>query len=125
VSGVGRGDLALLLGVLLLDSVAGLAIGLCASAAVTSTTQATLALPMLCFPAVLFGGAIVPVASMTAVGRALASITSTRWAFDAVGRLVADPSGSFVTPAIVMAVIAGVAIVGSRVALAHRVTRVR
>ncbi|MBW3619984.1 MAG: ATP-binding cassette domain-containing protein, partial [Actinobacteria bacterium] len=46
---------------LTLDATAALAIGLLASAAVRNPAQATLALPMLCFPAVLFSGAILPV----------------------------------------------------------------
>jgi hypothetical protein len=41
---------------------------------------------MLCFPAVLFSGAVVPVQSMTRTGHAIGSAVSTRWAFDAVGR---------------------------------------
>ena len=43
---------------LLLCAIAALALGLLASAAVGNVAQATLALPMLCFPAVLFSGAI-------------------------------------------------------------------
>ena len=43
-----------------LISIAALATGLLASAAVGDTTQATLALPMICFPQVLFAGILVP-----------------------------------------------------------------
>jgi ABC-type multidrug transport system ATPase subunit len=71
---------------LLLDAAVGLALGLVASAAVTDPTQATLVLPMLCFPAVLFSGAILPVPLMTAVGNVLSYPISTRWAFEALGR---------------------------------------
>ena len=54
---------------LLLDAVAATSLGLLASAAVADPAQATLALPMLCFPAVLFSGAVVPIGTMTAAGR--------------------------------------------------------
>jgi ABC-type multidrug transport system ATPase subunit len=70
---------------LLLCAVAALALGLLASAAVGNVAQATLALPMLCFPAVLFSGAILPVHIMAAAGRGLSAIIPSRWAFEAVG----------------------------------------
>jgi hypothetical protein len=41
---------------------------------------------MLCFPAVLFSGAIVPTRAMAAAGEAISVFTSDRWAFEAVGR---------------------------------------
>jgi hypothetical protein len=47
--------------------------------------QATLALPMLCFPAVLFSGAIVPVNLMARVGAGLSVVIPSRWAFEAIG----------------------------------------
>ena len=106
ITGVGAGDLVVLLGLLLLDSACGLAIGLMASAAVTGPVQATLALPMLCFPAVLFGGAIVPVDAMTGLGRGLAAVTSTRWAFDALREVLvpgADHAGGAVGCRVVLA----------------------
>jgi ABC-2 type transporter len=77
-----------LVALLVLDAVAALAAGLLASAAVTDPSHATLALPMLCFPAVLFGGAVLPVRAMATVGKAISAITSDRWAFEAVGRLM-------------------------------------
>ncbi len=46
---------------MVLEATSALALGLLASAAVSNAAQAALALPMLCFPQVLFGGAIVPV----------------------------------------------------------------
>jgi hypothetical protein len=70
---------------LLLCAVAALALGLLASAAVGNVAQATLALPMLCFPAVLFSGAILPVAAMARAGRGLSVIIPSRWAFEALG----------------------------------------
>jgi len=79
-------DVATLLLVLLVDSFTGLTLGLLASAAVSTAAQAALALPLLCFPAVLFSGAVLPVRSMAPVGRAIAAATSDRWAFEAVGR---------------------------------------
>ena len=70
---------------LLLDAVAALALGLLTSAAVTNPAQATLALPLLCFPAVLFSGAILPLAAMAPVGRAISAVMPDRWAFEAIG----------------------------------------
>jgi hypothetical protein len=40
---------------------------------------------MLCFPAVLFSGAILPVHVMATAGRGLSTIIPTRWSFEAVG----------------------------------------
>jgi ABC-type multidrug transport system ATPase subunit len=84
----------------MLDAVAALALGLLASAAVADPAQATLALPMICFPAVLFSGAVLPVPTMAAAGRLLSAVTSDRFAYEAVGRqlgveklLGADPTG--------------------------------
>jgi ABC transport system ATP-binding/permease protein len=82
--------------VFLLDAVAGLALGLLASALVTSAAQATLALPMLCFPQVLFAGAMVPVDVMTSGGRAISEVMSNRWAFEAIGRIL-DLDGRIAT----------------------------
>ncbi|RKS73636.1 ABC-type multidrug transport system ATPase subunit [Actinomadura pelletieri DSM 43383] len=66
-------------------SLAALALGLLVSAAVTDPTQATMALPMLCFPQVLFVGAILPVPVMAAPGRWLSHAMSNRWAFEGLG----------------------------------------
>jgi ABC-type multidrug transport system ATPase subunit len=70
---------------LMLCAVAALGLGLLASAAVGNVAQATLALPMLCFPAVLFSGAILPVHVMASTGRGVSAIIPTRWSFEAVG----------------------------------------
>ncbi|WP_067468318.1 ABC transporter ATP-binding protein [Actinomadura macra] len=70
---------------LLLCSLAALALGLLVSAAVTDPAQATMALPMLCFPQVLFVGAILPVPEMAAPGRWLSYAMSNRWAFEGLG----------------------------------------
>ena len=70
---------------LALCSVAALGLGLLTSASVSNVPQATLALPMLCFPAVLFSGAILPVHLMAGTGAALSTVIPTRWAFEAIG----------------------------------------
>jgi hypothetical protein len=69
-----------------LESLAGLLLGLAASAAVADPAQATLALPMLCFPQVLFAGAVVPVSDMAAPGRWLSLGLANRYSFEALGR---------------------------------------
>ncbi len=71
---------------LFIESLAALALGLLASAAVVDAAQATLALPMLCFPQVLFAGAVVPVGDMSAPGRGISVLMANRWAFEALGR---------------------------------------
>jgi ABC-type multidrug transport system ATPase subunit len=70
---------------LLLTSATGLALGLLISAIVNHPSQATMALPMLCFPQVLFVGAILPVPVMAVAGRGLSYAMSNRWAFEALG----------------------------------------
>ncbi len=70
---------------LLLCAVAALGMGLLASSAVKNVAQATLALPMLCFPAVLFSGAILPVHLMATAGVAVSVVMPSRWAFEAIG----------------------------------------
>jgi ABC-type transport system involved in multi-copper enzyme maturation permease subunit len=70
---------------LLLCAVAALGLGLLTSASVGTVAQATLALPMLCFPAVLFSGAILPVHLMAPAGAAISEVIPSRWAFEAMG----------------------------------------
>jgi ABC-type multidrug transport system ATPase subunit len=70
---------------LLLCAIAALGLGLLASASVGNVAQATLALPMLCFPAVLFSGAILPVHLMAQAGAWLSAVVPSRWAFEAIG----------------------------------------
>ncbi|MFC7709220.1 ABC transporter ATP-binding protein/permease [Micromonospora lupini] len=82
---VDSGDFAALYATLLLSSAAALALGLLCSAAVSDAAQATLMLPMLCFPQVLFVGAILPVPAMAAGGRWLSYAMSNRWAFEGLG----------------------------------------
>jgi ABC-type multidrug transport system permease subunit len=73
---------------LLLSSAAALALGLLASAAVSTPEQATMALPMLGFPHALFSGAILPIPMMAAIGKVISYPLSTRWAFEGLGRTV-------------------------------------
>jgi ABC-type multidrug transport system ATPase subunit len=70
---------------LLLCAIAALGLGLLTSGSVSSVAQATLALPMLCFPAVLFAGAILPVHLMATAGAGVSVLMPSRWAFEAVG----------------------------------------
>ncbi|BBY04638.1 hypothetical protein MSEO_51370 [Mycobacterium seoulense] len=83
---VGWDVYAFLFATILIEATSALALGLFASAAVSNAAQAALALPMLCFPQVLFGGAIVPVDQMATPGRLMSLALSNRHAFDALGR---------------------------------------
>jgi hypothetical protein len=82
----GWGVYTSLLATLLAEAVSALALGLLASAAVSNTAQAALALPMLCFPQVLFAGAVVPVPDMAVPGRWLSLGLANRYSFEALGR---------------------------------------
>jgi ABC-type multidrug transport system ATPase subunit len=70
---------------LMLCSASALALGLLISAAVADPAQATIALPMACFPQVLFVGAILPVPVMAIVGKWLSYAMTNRWAFEGLG----------------------------------------
>jgi ABC-type multidrug transport system ATPase subunit len=70
---------------LMLCAIAALGLGLLTSAIVGNTAQATLALPMLCFPAVLFSGAILPVHLMARAGAWVSFAVPSRWSFEAIG----------------------------------------
>ena len=83
---VGWDVYALLFVTVVVEATSALALGLLASAAVSNAAQAALALPMLCFPQVLFGGAIVPVDEMATPGRLMSTVLSNRHAFEALGR---------------------------------------
>ena len=83
---VGWDVYGLLFVTIVVEATSALALGLLASAAVSNAAQAALALPMLCFPQVLFGGAIVPVDQMATPGRLMSLALSNRHAFDALGR---------------------------------------
>jgi hypothetical protein len=88
---VGARDFSALYVTLLLATAAALALGLLCSAAVSDVSQATLMLPMLCFPQVLFVGAVLPVPSMAPVGRGLSYGMSNRWSFEALGHTAGLP----------------------------------
>ena len=83
---VGLDVYAVLFVTIVIEATSALALGLLASAAVSNAAQAALALPMLCFPQVLFGGAIVPVDEMATPGRLMSTGLSNRHAFEALGR---------------------------------------
>lgn len=89
---------ALLLVTVTIEAVSALALGLLASAAVSNASQAALALPMLCFPQVLFGGAIVPVADMATPGQLLSAGLANRHAFESLGRALDLDQYSAVVP---------------------------
>lgn len=82
------GDRSALFLSLQLLSAAAVTIGLYASAAVQNAPQATLALPMLCFPQVLFAGAVVPVSAMGTVSEAMSLPLAVRWGFEPLGRIL-------------------------------------
>jgi ABC-type multidrug transport system ATPase subunit len=79
------GDYGAMFVTLLLSSVAALGLGLLISAAVAEPSQATIALPMVCFPQVLFVGAILPVPAMAVVSKWISFAMTDRWAFEALG----------------------------------------
>jgi hypothetical protein len=70
---------------LVLCAIAALGLGLLTSALVATPAQATLALPMLCFPAVLFSGAILPVNLMAKAGAGFSVLMPSRWSFEVMG----------------------------------------
>lgn len=117
-----------LLVVLVVESLAALLLGLAASALVHDAAQATLALPMLCFPQVLFAGAVVPTDEMAGTGVAISQLMATRWAFESLARGIAldDPrlgsalAGSWTTGCLIMATMAAVAAVVTVAALQGR-----
>jgi ABC-type multidrug transport system permease subunit len=79
------GDYPAMFVTLLLSSAAALGLGLLISAAVSEPSQATIAMPIVCFPQVLFVGAILPVPAMALVGRWISYAMTNRWAFEGLG----------------------------------------
>lgn len=73
-------------GIVLLEALSALALGLLASALVRDAAQATLALPMVCFPQVLFAGAVIGVLDMAPAGSLLSHGMATRWGFEGIAR---------------------------------------
>jgi ABC-type multidrug transport system ATPase subunit len=115
---LGWGTYAALFLVLLVESVAALGMGLLASATVADPAQATLALPMLCFPQVLFAGAIVPVPQMALPGRLISFAMANRWGFEALGRVLPlDPGTGTPTVAAYADAFSGPALTGLLVLL--------
>lgn len=127
-----------LTGLVLLETASALALGLLASALVKDAAQATLALPMLCFPQVLFAGAVVAVADMATVGSSMSFAMATRWGFEGIARSLGagaampvdgelapfEPAltGSALAPALVLAAIT-VALLAATVVVVRRRTR--
>jgi hypothetical protein len=81
---------AAMLGVLVLISFVGLAIGLLISAGVRTQAAAAAALPVLLIPMVVLGGAMIRIEQMPAVVRPLTAAVPTRWGFEAAMLLEAD-----------------------------------
>ncbi|MFP5255833.1 MAG: ATP-binding cassette domain-containing protein [Acidimicrobiia bacterium] len=98
-----------LLPTLMLEAVGALALGLLASSLVRTPAQAALALPMLCFPQVLFAGAVVPVPAMPLLGRAVSHGLVNRWGFDALQAEILGAPGD--GPLTEWAVLLGLALV--------------
>jgi ABC-type multidrug transport system ATPase subunit len=71
---------------LLLSSVAAAALGLLVSAVVSQLSRAMIGGAAVCFPQVLFAGALLPLSAMVLVGRWLSYLMTDRWAFGAFGQ---------------------------------------
>jgi ABC-type multidrug transport system ATPase subunit len=71
---------------LLMCSAAAFGLGLLISAAVSQLSQAMIGAAAVCFPQVLFAGAILPVSAMAVAGQWVSYLTTDRWGFDALGR---------------------------------------
>ena len=77
------GPFGLLLTVLVTASLAGTALGLLISAVAPTTEAAIAFLPVVLLPFILLGGGIKPVHEMPTTARLIASVTPTRWAYEA------------------------------------------
>jgi ABC-type multidrug transport system ATPase subunit/pSer/pThr/pTyr-binding forkhead associated (FHA) protein len=76
------GPFDILLGVLIMASLTGTALGLLISA-VSPTTEAAIAfLPMVLLPFILLGGGIKAVHEMPSTAKIIAAVTPTRWAYE-------------------------------------------
>jgi ABC transport system ATP-binding/permease protein len=78
--------------ILILTSWTTVAIGLVISTLARSVDQATSFIPLLLIPLLLFGGALVPFAKMSAPIKALADLMVSRWSFAGAGHAI-DMSG--------------------------------
>jgi ABC-type multidrug transport system ATPase subunit len=79
------GQFGAMLLTLLLSSVAAAALGLLVSAVVSRLSRAMIGAAAVCFPQVLFAGALLPLSAMVLVGRWLSYLMTDRWAFGALG----------------------------------------
>jgi ABC transport system ATP-binding/permease protein len=82
------GNVAEVLGLLILTSWAMVGLGLLVSTLARSIDQATSVIPLLLIPQLLFGGALVALDRMGAGIKVLADITVSRWAFAGVGSAI-------------------------------------
>jgi ABC transport system ATP-binding/permease protein len=71
-----------------LTAMTSVAMGLTISAIVRSQEQATSAIPLVLVPTLLFGGAIVPIASMTAPLKVVAGLVFARWSYANAGEVI-------------------------------------
>jgi len=77
--------IALCAAILVLTGMVAVALGLLVSAAVNSEEQASSILPLILIPQLLFAGAIVPVAAMSAPVASLSALVFSQWSFAGVG----------------------------------------
>ena len=77
--------IALCAAILVLTGMVAVALGLLVSAAVNSEEQASSILPLILIPQLLFAGAIVPVAAMSAPVASLSALVFAQWSFAGVG----------------------------------------
>jgi ABC-type multidrug transport system permease subunit len=71
-----------------LTAFAAVTMGLALSASVRSQEQATSLIPLALIPSLLFGGAIVPYATMTAPLKVISDLVFIRWAFAGGGQVL-------------------------------------
>lgn len=77
-----------LAGILIVTSWSMIGLGLVVSTLARSVDQATSFIPLLLIPQLLFSGALVSFARMSAVIRVLADLTASRWAFAGAGHVI-------------------------------------
>jgi ABC-type multidrug transport system ATPase subunit/alpha-tubulin suppressor-like RCC1 family protein/CRP-like cAMP-binding protein len=85
--GGGVGLYAQLLLTLMLTGFVGLSLAFFTSALVATPQQATDMLSLWIMPQVLFGGALLAIPAMNAVGRIISVIAPVRWSFEALGQV--------------------------------------
>jgi ABC-type multidrug transport system permease subunit len=71
-----------------LTAIAAVAMGLALSASVRSQEQATSLIPLALIPSLLFGGAIVPLATMTTALKGVSYLVFTQWAYAGAGQII-------------------------------------